>query len=225
MQLSSFKTYVKYTFKRTDKDTELVQFYNDMLNWVASQIPHSGYKFQSYVATIVGTEDYGIPATLIHLLHPIKLILGTGATDSGYPLNHISKEEFNRRWPNPNASGQTRGRPVDYTVFDRCILVGPAPDVATYYLEIDWSKRITAMSADADLPGIGAEWDEVLMQGTLERLYASIGMIDEAAYWGSRYHVITSQGDDQPVGLCRKLLEIEQDREGYAIGQVTNNDL
>ena len=225
MQLSDFKTYVKYTFKRTDKDTELVQFYNDMINWVACQMPHSGYKFDSYINTTVGVEDYGIPATLIHILHPVKLILGTGSTDSGYLLDHISKEQYDGEFPNPNASGQPRGRPSKYTLYDRCLRLGPAPDLSTYIIEINWSKRRTAMSAAADLPGLGSEWDEVFMQGTLERLYASIGMVDESAYWGSKYHAVTSAGDDLPVGLCRKLLEIEQDREGYPIGQVVNNDL
>ena len=43
MELSDFKTYVKYDFKRTDKDTELVQAYNDMIIWVAMQrnSPHT----------------------------------------------------------------------------------------------------------------------------------------------------------------------------------------
>ncbi len=225
MQLSDFKTYVKYDFKRTDKDTELVQAYNDMLNWLACQMPHSGYKYQSYISTSVNVEDYGVPATLIHILHPVKLIVGTGASDTGYPLIHVSKEEYNRLYPNPNASGQSKGRPVHYTIFDRCILVGPTPDVATYILEIDWSKRRTSMSADEDLPAIGSEWDEVLKNGTLERLYAGIGMLEESAFWGGKYHAITTEGDDVPVGLCRKLLEIEKNREGTQIGQVANNDL
>ncbi len=225
MQLSDFKTYVKYDFKRTDKDTELVQAYNDMLNWLACQMPHSGYKFQSYITTSVGIEDYGIPGTAIHILHPIKLILGTGATDSGYLLDHISKEEYDRIEPNPNAATPAKSRPAKYTIFDRCILVTPIPDLATYILEINWSKRRTAMSADADLPAIGSEWDEVLKNGTLERLYAGIGMIEEATYWGNKYHAITSEGDDVPVGLCRKLLEIEKNREGTQVGQVCYNDL
>ncbi len=225
MQLSAFKTYVKLDLKRTDKDTEIVQSYNDMINWVSLQMPHSGYKFQSWINTIVGTEDYGIPAQAIHVIHPLKLIIGSGPSDSGYPMTHISKEEYDRIEPNPNRSSPQTGRPTKYTIFDRCILVTPLPDVATYLIELNWGKRHTTLSADADLHELGSEWDEVFKQGTLERVYAGMGMYEESNYWGSKYHAITSEGDDVPVGMCRKLFDIEKNREGRNIGFVQYNDV
>ena len=226
MQLSDFKTYVKYDLKRTDKDTELVQAYNDMINWVSLQMPHSGYKYQSYINTSVGVEDYGIPSSAIHVIHPVKFMLGSGSSDSGYPMEHIDKQEYDRREPNPNRSSPTaKGRCTAYTIFNRCILVTPIPDLATYILELNWAKRKVTLSADADLPELGSEWDEVYKWGTLERLYAGMGMFEESAFWGGKYHAITAEGNDFPVGFCRKLFEAEKNREGKEIGQVLYNDL
>ena len=225
MQLSSFKTYVKQDLKRTDKDTELVQAYNDMVVWVSSQMPHSGYKFQSYLTTEVGVEDYGIPPTAIHVIHPIRLILGTGASDEGYLLDHINKEEYDRREPNPNRASPQKGRPTAYTIYDRCVLVTPLPDLATYLLELNWGKRSTTLSSDAETTELGSEWDEIFKWGVLERLYAGMGQLDLAQYWGAKYHAITSQGDDLPIGFCRTLFEVEKNREGSQIDVVRFNAL
>lgn len=225
MILSAFKTYVKLDFKRTDKDTEIIQAYNDMIMWVAAQMPHAGYKYQSYVNTVAGTEDYALPCDLLHLIHPIRFLLGSGSSDEGYPMDMIGKTRYNEIEPNPNRTNPSaRGRPTKYTVYSRSILVTPIPDASTYLFEIDWTKRPGDLSTDAQSPDLGKSWEEVLKQGTLERLYAGLGLYDEAQYWGSQYHQMQN-GIDTPVGLCHKLYAIEKDREEVAIGQVKFNNL
>lgn len=221
MQLSSFKTYVKRDFKRTDKDTEIVQAYNDMIIWVAQHLPQGNYKFQSYISTLVRQEDYPLPTTLIHLLHPIRLLEGSGTNDSGYPLEHITKQKYDIREPNPNRTTPSTGKPTAYTIFSRQILLTPIPDVSTYLLEINWSKRATTLSADSDTSDLGSEWDEVFKWGTLERVYAGIGLIEEANYWGGLYRDQLSN----PVGHCKRLMDAERDKELSAIGQVKFNKL
>lgn len=225
MQLSDFKTYVKLDFKRSDKDTELVQYYNDMINWVACMMPHSGYKYQSYVNTSVGVEDYGIPSNAVHIIHPLRLIIGTGSSDEGYLMEHITKAEYDCLEPNPNRSSPHNGRPQKYTIYNRCILVTPIPNLSTYLIEMNWARRKTTLSGDAEFSELGAEWDEVLKYGTMERLYFGLGMLEEGQFWGSKYHAITNEGNDVPVGLCRKLFEIEKNREGSQIGHVSFNAL
>lgn len=210
MQLSDLKTYVKRDFKRTDKDTEIVQAYNDMIVWVAAQMPHGNYKFQSYVPTVIGQEDYPIPSNAIHLIHPVRLLLGTGSSDSGYSLEHLTKEEYDLREPNPNRTNPSnKSRPSAYTVFSRSILTTPIPESTAYLLEINWSKRPVAQSASTDTPSLGNEWDEVLKHGTLERLYEGIGMLGEASYWGAKY----KDAEGMPTGLCLSLFDVERDRE------------
>ena len=225
MNLGNFKTYVKQDFKRTDKDTELVQAYNDMVMWVCVLMPHSGFKWQSYVNTIAGTEDYGLPYDLIHLIHTIKLIKGTGASDGGYNLDYIDKDTYDTIEPNPNIGSPNTGIPSKYTVFNRCILLTPVPDSADYIMEIDWTKRPTDLSLDIETTSLGDEWEEVLKWGVLERLNAGIGLFEESMFWGSKYHSMGPNGDDIPVGMCRRLIDAEKDREGHAIGQVKFNNL
>ena len=222
MTLSNFLTYVRRDFKRTDKNTEITQAYNDMIYWVAALMPHGNYKFQSYIATVNAQEDYPLPSNLIHLMHPVKFLEGSGTNDYGYPLDFISKHDYDIKYPNPNRTSPTdKGQPTVYTVFSRSILLGPLPDKSTYLLEINWSKRPTTLSADSDTSSLGAEWDEVFKQGTLERAYAGMGMIDEANYWASLYR----DADGNPVGLCRRLMNAERDLETPVIGQVNFNAL
>lgn len=222
MQLSSFKTYVKRDFKRTDKDTEIVQAYNDMIIWVAQIIPHGNYKFQSYIHTVNGQEDIPLPTNLVHLIHPVRLLEGSDSNDSGYSLDHLTKEQYDIRFPNPNRTSPTdKGKPTAYTIYSRSILLGPIPDSAEYILEINWSKRATTLSADADTSELGAEWDEVLKWGTLERVNAGIGMLEEANYWASLYR----DAQHNPIGFCKRLIDAERDREMPAVGQVKVNCL
>jgi len=221
MTLANFKTYVKQVFKRTDKDTEIVQAYNDMIMWVSSYMPHAGYKYQSYIYTVSGTPDYPLPSDLIYLIHPVRLLEGSGANDSGYPMNLISKQQYDIKEPNPRRTSPSTGKPVDYTIFSRSILPSPIPNKSTYLLEIDWTKRPVSQSGDSDVTYLGSEWDEVLRHGTLERLYEMLELFDESDHWASKYR----NQEGSPIGMCKKLFDIERDREVPAIGQVKANIL
>jgi hypothetical protein len=220
--LTLFKTYVKRDFKRTDKDTEIVNAYNDMIMWVAAQMPHGNYKYQSYISTVSAQEDYPLPSNIMHLIHPIKLLEGSGTNDHGWPLDHISKEEYDALYPNPNRTSPTdTGRPSVYCIFSSSILLGPLPNSSSFLLEINWGKRPTALSADADVPDLGSEWDEVLKFGVLERVYAGMGMLEEANYWGGLYR----DNAGIPVGMARQLFDLEKNRESRAVSQIQNNSL
>lgn len=226
MTLSNFLTYVKRDFKRTDKNTEITQAYNDMIYWVAALMPHGNYKFQSYIAVVAGQEDYPLPTNLMHLIHPVKFLEGSSSNDAGFPLVRKTKEEYDVLYPNPNRTSPTdKGTPGVYAVFSRSILIGPLPDAAVVtrggLLEINWGKLPTTLSADSDTASLGSEWDEVLKQGTLERVYAGMGMLQESTYWASMHR----DADGNPVGLCKRLFNAERDRETRAVGQVKFNDL
>lgn len=222
MQLSDFETYIKRDFKRTDKDTEIIRALNDMIVWVSQQMPVGNYKYQSYVHTVDGQEDYALPSNLIHLIHPIRLLEGTGSNDWGYPMTRLTKEEYDILYPNPNRTSPTdKSKPINYVVYSRSILLGPIPDSANYLIEINWSKRPTTLAADADTPDLGSEWDEVLKWGTLERVYAGMGMKDEAQYWASLYR----DAEWNPIGYCKKLFDAERDREIPAVGKIQFNQL
>lgn len=220
MQLSGFKTYVKYDFKRTDKDTELVQALNDAIIAVAVKMPHGVYKYTSYVATVNGQPDYALPATMMHIIHPIRLLEGNSSSDSGWPLEHISKDEYDILEPNPfRTSPDSKGDPSKYTIYSGSILPWPIPDDATHLLEIDWTKVPTDQSGASDTPALPDYWREVLKQMTLSRLCQGIGLYQEAQYWRSLYEY----PDGSPAGLYRDLLNIEKNKEAKLIGQVKAN--
>lgn len=221
MTLANFKTYVKQIYKRTDKDTEITQAYNDAISAASLKMPHGAYKYQSWVNCVVGQEDYALPSTIIHLIHPIRLLDGSTSADSGIKLEHITKEEYDRREPNPNRTSPSTGTPSAYTIYSGSILLTPIPDDAACILEIDWTKRKTTLSADDDLPVLGSEWDEVLRQMVLARMYELIELFQEAQYWRQQYEA----PDGMPIGLYRDLLRIEQDKELIGIGKVKPNNL
>jgi len=226
MILSSFKTYVKYDFKRTDKDTELVQAYNDAIIQVSNQIPHGAYKYQSYIPVVAQQEDYPIDDQCIHIIHPLRYLEGSASGDSGYTMEHIDKKEYDSREPNPNrTSPDNTNSPTAYTIFSRSVLVTPIPSATDVtdggLIEMNWTKLPTDQSADSDTPPLGGEWREILKNMTLSRLYAGIGLFDEAQQWKATY-------EDQygtPIGQYKRLIEIETVREEELIGRVQYNDL
>ncbi len=182
---AQFLTYIKYDFKRDDKDTEIIQAYNDTIRHLSGLKALEGRKFTSWIPTVVGREDYVLPSTLCHILHPIRIIEGA-ALDNGYPLNKLSREEWSKRYPNPNitdTSALSKSMPVDYCVYENALHVGPVPDKATYYLEIDWARISTVQAANSDLQELGEDWEEVIKWGTLFRIYAGLGMDDESSKW------------------------------------------
>jgi len=192
-----------------------------MIMWVAMRMPYGNYQFQSYLPTTVGQEDYTLPTNIIHLTHPVRLLLGSDPEDTGYQLTQIEKWEYDLLEPNPNRTSPTTGQPSRYTVYSRSLLLTPIPDLGTYLLEINWTKRPTELSGDTATPDLGSEWDEVLKQGTLERAYAGLGMYEESAYWGLQYR----DGGGNPVNLCKLLFDQERDREGHWVGRIQPNEL
>ncbi len=221
MTLTQLLAFIAYDFKRTDKTTETTQFINDAIYDIATRIPHSAYKYQSYSPTVSGQEDYPLPSTVIHLLHPIRFLEGTGSADSGWALDFLTKQEYDDYEINPNRTSPGTGDPLRYTVFSGSILLSPIPDSSSNYLEIDWTKRPTTLSSGSDSPALGAEYDEVIKQMVMHRLFRSVEMYQEADYWRSLYE----DARGTPVGLLGRLLDIERDKEDLTIDTVSVNEL
>lgn len=221
MELNDFVTYVKRDLKRNDKDTEIIRAYNDMLRWLGAKFPIGDYKFQSYVTTTEGVEDYELPIDLAHLLHPIRLLDGNNSSDNGAPLRRITKAEYDVMEPNPNRNNPSKGKPSHYTVYSRSILLTPIPDAVGYILEIPWSKRPATQAVLTDVHFFGVEYDETLKYGTLERVYEGLQQYDIAQYWAAKY----KDPEGKPIGMLADLLRNEVSREGEAISVIRPNML
>ncbi len=212
--------YIKSDFKRENEDERVLQSMNDMIQYIAIRIPHSNYKYQSYANTTIGQEDYPLPDQILHLLHPIRLLEGNSTNDQGFPLDHITKEQYDELEPNPNRTNPSTGKPHSYTVYSRSILLTNIPD-RVYLLEINWAKKPTALSDDTDMHSLGSEWDEIIKWGSLFRCYAGLGLYEEAEYWRAKYENI----NNDPTGIFKILLDNEREYEGQTIGLVKNNNL
>lgn len=205
-----FLAYIIQDFKRDDKDTEIYQAYNDTLRHLCNLAPFENLKFQSWIPTQIGVEDYPLPATSpnvkCHVIHPVRCIESSSSSSRGYGMNKLSKEAYSERYPNPNASPTTeivKGQPTDYCIYSDSILVGPLPDKSTYIIELDWAKQRTTQDYDADLQELGEDWEEVIKFGVLFRLFKGIGLDEEAAAYLNLYR-------DQELGYPRL---IEKERE------------
>jgi hypothetical protein len=221
MTVQDFKAYVKKDFMRTDKDAQILDAYNAAIRAVSIQMPNCEYKYQSYIPTVIGQEDYSLPSSIIHLLHPVRILDGSASGDSGYPMDKLTKAEYDRLEPNPNRANPTTGKPYTYTVYGRQILLTRIPDSAAYLLEINWTKSPSDMTAESEYPLLPSTYDEVLKWMVLSRLNAGIELFDESQFWRNQYE--DQMGE--PVGIYRKLLDLEQSREGSAVTRVRVNSL
>ena len=226
MNLANLLTYIKYDFKRTDKDTELTQAINDSILAIAIKMPHKNYKYQSWRAVVSGQEDYDLPSNIIHLMHPVRYLEGNDPGDSGYPLEHITKEQYDDEEPAPNrTTPDSTGTPTKYTVYSNSILLTPIPGDTEVseggLLEINWTKQPVDLTG-SQTPDLEDSWREIIKWMTLDRVNAGIGLYDEAKYWESKYQDPISR---EPIGLYKSLLDLERDKESITIGKVETKSL
>lgn len=229
MILSDFKTYVKQTFKRTDKDTEITQATGDTLKDIAARHSFEVLKMQSYVNTQIGIEDYPLPSNLLHLHHPIRLLYGTTTSDDGKPLEQLTKAEYDLYESNPNRTSPPTGEPWGYTVWANGLLLTNVPDKTTYLIEINWGKDITVPSASGDTVGpFLARWDETIKWGVLSRLYEAMEFFDLADKFASWYEVgkpIIAGGSTVGfIGGITNMIEVDQ-QKSRSFGHVAVNQL
>lgn len=186
----NFLAYVKRYFKRTDKDDEIYEAQNETVRDILKRDTIQEYAFQSWVPTVDAQEDYPLPADLLHLHHPVRLLEGSGTNDDGWPLDHITKEEYDLREPNPNRTSPATSTPRAYAVWSNSILLTPIPDSnggSNYLIEINWGNIPTDLSNDADVMQFSTAWEEIVKWGCLYRLYASVKLYQDAQYWEEKY--------------------------------------
>jgi len=224
MNRLNFLAYVKRTFKRDDKDTEIYEALNDTIKDILGRHQFADYNFQSWVNTTLGQEDYTLPATLLHLRHPIRLIEGFATNNSGKTLKFYTKEEYDELEPNPNRVNPASGEPTGYAVYSNQILLYPIPDKATYIIEINWGEGHTdvELDSDSDEHRFGTHWDEVLKWGTLFRLFAGVGLYEEGEYWRKLYEGTEYGRNGGAVG---RMIARESDKAAAGITNITNNSL
>ena len=177
------QTRVLGTFKRTDKTTELKQAINDAHREMTAAIGWRKAEDQIYRTCVIGREEYPVPDLVLRINHPIRII-EPGASNnsaSSYPLDFLTKDEYDEEEPNPNADPSliSKSKPWGYTFFKNSILLTGIPDKA-YTLEINIGGEAEALVEDIDQTLFMPTWDETIAAGALTRLYLNLGHFQSA---------------------------------------------
>jgi len=143
------------------------------------------------------------------LKKPIKVYYGSLADD--VELDYVGWEEFEDRYPH-NTDGGAVNVPANYTIYNKTILVGPAPPLAAT-LSIYGVYRPTKITSNADINVFVTEAEDLLRYGVMgklivynyeedsgrfgniSRMYRSAknGIISEGKHMASRAHRARSQ--------------------------------
>lgn len=211
-------------FKRTDKTTELKRAINDTYFEMVAAVDPRKQKDQIYRTTVTGREEYPIPDTLLRINHPIRILEGdTNNASSSYPLEFMSKAEYDFWEPYPNALTVIGGKPWGYCIWKNSILLTDVPDKSTYKLEINIGGEPSKMVADTDATIFSPTWDEVIKAGALARLYLGIELDDRVAVWQKIYRYGFA-GDEGNITGGLELLKKLNDQIDKAPAKVEYRD-
>lgn len=179
-----FQAYVLEVFKRDDKTEEIKSAINDAFDFISTAHSFQELNRKCYVPSIRGQEDYGLPPNLVEVHHPLRLLVDVGdGQGSSYPMNPITWEEYDRKYPNPNFASRPLGKPRDYTIFQDALHIGPVPDqVDGYYkFELSHNVQFEKLQGASDRHPFNAVWEATIREKVLEILYGThLKLHDEA---------------------------------------------
>lgn len=214
MTAEETRDYVVEVFKRTDKDTMIYQAITDTIIDMRIRYAFDEFKQEAYSAVLETLGDYrlDVPSEMGHFIGQVRVINGT---DEYPPLIKITKEQFDRKFPNQENTTY-RGVPKYFCLYGTQILLGPVPDSLSYQYEVNYSEELFYEFSQGDTTTYVPFTDnfrEVLRFGILMRLFANLDNEAEAAKWDALYE----------RGLDRM---IKRDfKNTYAPGNVAYNDI
>lgn len=205
-------TYIKKTFKRTDKDTELYEAITETIMDIKIAFNPEQFKTIGYTAGIdtIGEYSFTLPTNFGHLIGDIKILDGT----SSYALEKLSKSSYDRLEANPSYSGVDTSKPTHFCIYGGQVFLYPVPDSLDYQYELNYTEEdateVTAVTAVVDFTD---RHRDTLKYGVLSRMYIDLGIDDEAMKFTNLYN--------QSLG---KIITNDEDNIA-ASGSVKYNDL
>lgn len=183
--------YVKRTFKRTDKDTEIYQALTDTVMDIRLRFRAEDYKEEAY-ADILTVGDYKItlPDDFAHVIG--KVTVKDTATDQAYPpLEMISKERYDELYFNRIATDSAyrqTGFPQHSCLYGHEIFIGPPVDKATYRFQVNYTtedaEEISASTTDVPFSD---RHRKTLRYGAMKELYLMLENYEEAEVWSNLF--------------------------------------
>lgn len=185
MTASDWRNYVlRQGFKRTDKDAELYECTTD-----AIQEMRRLFMFDEAEAEVTTTETI---TTLGEFKFTVEddfgLLLGLVLEDddTGTPLIHISKSEYDRLYASVNVETD-RGYPEHFTIYAGQIYIGPIPDQTSYVYRLSYSRRAGTISATTTGVPFTDLYRDLLFENVMGRLYFMLEDFDKGNYYRSRF--------------------------------------
>lgn len=185
--LSDIRTKVRQRIRDTSYDsTEINNYLNDCQNDVFNEyrLPFMEAT-QDYTLT-VGVADITNGGSLpSNFVLPIDLILTSEAREKVLTPRDVRQMDY--LYPDFEAnSGIAPGQPTDWYKYAQTIKVFPEPDIA-YTLTLRYYKKPTILSADADVPSIPSEFEELLVAGAAYRILQVKDNYDQAGIHENKY--------------------------------------
>ena len=179
-------TYIVRIFKRTDKDTELYEALTDTILDMKLRFEHDRFKVEAYSTSISALGDYkiDIPSDFGHMIGEMRCCDGTNSVT----LKKVTKAEFDRMYPNPNATDVTTAMPKHYCLFGEQFLFGDVPDDITYSYEFSYTtEAVEVIVAGTTSVPFSDRYRECLKFGVLMRLFAGLDDDEKAMKWKAHY--------------------------------------
>lgn len=182
-----FYEYLLRTFKRDDKETEVYEALTDTVRDLRRRVIFNEDESEmSTTDTITALGEYKLDIEDNWGLAVADVVLLDGV--SSEPLEMVSKAQFDRLFPYPDADSSLRGRPSHACYFNEQILLGPAPDALTYEYKVNFTEEdAAAIVEETTAVPYARLYREPLKLGTLMRLYRDLGNDGEFTKYFSQY--------------------------------------
>lgn len=155
--------------------TLIKQFINDAQREVFNTKQLRFMEASTTFSTVAGDDELGVEPTDMQI--PIDLRI-TAPVNFGSKLVFRSYNEIDQWYPVPSLGV---GTPTDWYEFAGNIKLYPTPD-QVYTLTLRYQKVPTELSADADVPQIPEEFQEILVLGALKRCLEFNDQYDQSAF-------------------------------------------
>lgn len=168
--------------------TEIKNYINDTQNDVFNEFKLPFMETAQAYTLTVGVADItngsGLPTNFVQAL---DLTL----TSNGQEKVLIPRDvrEMDDLYPDYEASGIASGVPTDWYKYGSTIKVFPEPNLA-YTTYLRYYKKPTLLSADADIPELPSEFEELLVVGASYRVLQVKDNYDQAGILQNKYDEI-----------------------------------
>ena len=169
--------------------TEIKSYLNDTQNDIFNEyrLPFmqatQTYTLTAEVSDI--TNGSGLPTNYVQALN---LTLTSAGRETVLPYNDV--RVIDDLYPDPDDTTiNPHGPPIAWYYFAETIKVYPVPDAA-YTLSLQYYKKPTELSSDADIPELPSEFQELLVLGAAYRVLQVKDNYDQAGVLQNKYDEI-----------------------------------